>query len=266
MLDISIWMNTKIFSPTINPTKSLLKHIVVRYRTYFPKSSYFICVDYIRDIDEVRPGFDTLTFDALLRHQIVHADKVDFLHWPPSRNDWLFQEEFAFSIIYNNYRDELHLMADDIQIRNIWVSALQYLIDQYPEKQRRNIIRDNKWETFLRSSWCFIQLSFPVCHSWILSCLRFGDKDQSNTMTKEECQQLLQNSLNVQLTEETFDGLFQVQSISWFTSDSFHWCVGCSDRWWKCLDTRWFYSILRHSDTSRRSSRNYAEVHQLRLM
>ena len=42
------------------------------------RSSPLVCLDYIRDIDEIRPGFDTLTFDGLLRHQIIHADKVNF--------------------------------------------------------------------------------------------------------------------------------------------------------------------------------------------
>lgn len=50
--------------------------------------------------------------------------------------------------------------------------------------------------------------------SWILSQLRFADKDQSNTMTKFECQQLLNNSLNIDLSEDIFQKLFQVLNKS----------------------------------------------------
>ena len=56
-------------------------------------------------------------------------------------------------------------------------------------------------------------LIYFLWNSWILSCLRFGDKDQSNTMTKNECETLLKKSLNVELAEENFDQLFQVEFI-----------------------------------------------------
>ncbi|CAF1280178.1 unnamed protein product [Rotaria sordida] len=127
---------------------------------------------YIREIDEVRTGFHTLTFGELLKQQIVHSD----------------DEKLAFSIFYNNYRDELHLMANDEQTRYKWVLGLQYLIDLYTTKGQGHIIHDT---------------------NWILSHLRFGDKDKSNTITKPECQQLLADSLNIELPEDVFEKLFQ---------------------------------------------------------
>jgi len=51
---------------------------------------------------------------------------------------------------------------------------------------------------------------FLVFISWILSYLRFADKDKSNTMTKAECHQLLINSINIKLPEEIFEKLFHV--------------------------------------------------------
>ena len=51
-------------------------------------------------------------------------------------------------------------------------------------------------------------------NSWILSQLRFVDKDKSSTMDKAECQHLLVNSLNVQLAEDVFENLFNVEVIS----------------------------------------------------
>ncbi|CAF4845348.1 unnamed protein product [Rotaria sp. Silwood1] len=127
---------------------------------------------YIRDIDEIRTGFHTQTFDELHKQDIIHLD----------------HEVFAFSIIYNNYRDELHLMANDEQTERKWVLGLQYLIDLYTQKRARHIIYDT---------------------NWILSHLRFGDKDKSNTITNLECQQLLADSLNVELPEDVFEKLFQ---------------------------------------------------------
>ncbi|CAF2740806.1 unnamed protein product [Rotaria sp. Silwood2] len=127
---------------------------------------------YIREIDEVRAGFHTLAFGQLLKQHNVHSD----------------DEELAFSIFYNNYRDELHLMANDEQTRCKWILGLQYLIDLYAQKRQGHIIHDT---------------------NWILSHLRFGDKDKSNTITKLECQQLLADSLNVELPEDVFEKLFQ---------------------------------------------------------
>ncbi|CAF3309874.1 unnamed protein product, partial [Rotaria sp. Silwood2] len=127
---------------------------------------------YIREIDEVRAGFHALAFGQLLKQHNVHSD----------------DEELAFSIFYNNYRDELHLMANDEQTRCKWILGLQYLIDLYAQKRQGHIIHDT---------------------NWILSHLRFGDKDKSNTITKLECQQLLADSLNVELPEDVFEKLFQ---------------------------------------------------------
>jgi hypothetical protein len=51
-------------------------------------------------------------------------------------------------------------MADDKEIRNLWVLGLQYLIDEYAKNQR-DIIRDNKLENLL-ISFIHILLGFSV--------------------------------------------------------------------------------------------------------
>ncbi|UJR35038.1 hypothetical protein I4U23_027814 [Adineta vaga] len=144
------------------------------YLSYYRSEKFFSQAHryHIKDIDEVRIGFHALTFGGLVKRNIVDSDK----------------ENLAFSIFYNNYRDELHLMADDAQTRNSWISGLQYLINRsLQNQQQQHVIRDT---------------------NWILSHLRFSDKDKSSTMDKTECQQLLTNSLNIQLTDETFEKLF----------------------------------------------------------
>jgi hypothetical protein len=53
---------------------------------------------------------------------------------------------------------------------------------------------------------------FYLFFSWILSYLRFADKNDLRTMNKQQCRQLLADSLNVELDEEIFEKLFQVKS------------------------------------------------------
>lgn len=54
---------------------------------------------------------------------------------------------------------------------------------------------------------------FFIALSWILSHLRFADKDKSNDMTKHECRKLFTDSLNVELPEEILEKLFKVIEI-----------------------------------------------------
>ncbi|CAF4321901.1 unnamed protein product [Adineta steineri] len=79
-------------------------------------------------------------------------------------------------------------MADDRRTRNVWVSGLKHLIDSQAQKRQRNLIRDT---------------------NWILSHVRCEDKDKSNTMNKSECKKFLAYSLNVELSEDSFEKNFQ---------------------------------------------------------
>ena len=50
----------------------------------------------------------------------------------------------AFSILYNNYRDALHLMASNEQTRNKWIQGLQYLVDLRARKRQQHAISETK--------------------------------------------------------------------------------------------------------------------------
>ena len=54
------------------------------------------------------------------------------------------QEQLAFSIFYNNYRDELHLTAPNEQTRDLWIQGLQYLIDVQARKRQQHVINETK--------------------------------------------------------------------------------------------------------------------------
>ncbi|CAF5156487.1 unnamed protein product, partial [Rotaria sp. Silwood1] len=90
--------------------------------------------------------------------------------------------------MYNNHRSELHLMAPNKRIRDLWIAGLQILIDRQARKSQRDLIKEE---------------------NWILSYFRLADKDKSNSLSKRECRKLLTNSLNVKVPNDIFERLFQ---------------------------------------------------------
>lgn len=46
--------------------------------------------------------------------------------------------------MYNNHRNELHLMAHDEYTRDLWVAGLETLIDRYTRQTLRHLIREEK--------------------------------------------------------------------------------------------------------------------------
>lgn len=46
--------------------------------------------------------------------------------------------------MYNNHRNELHLMAPNKRIRDLWTEGLQNLIDRHAEKSQRHLIKEEK--------------------------------------------------------------------------------------------------------------------------
>ncbi|CAF4511274.1 unnamed protein product [Rotaria sp. Silwood1] len=129
-------------------------------------------LDQIKDISEVRPGFGNQTFAHLLKKRILKDT----------------DEDLAFTIMYNNHRSELHLMAPNKRIRDLWIAGLQILIDRQARKSQRDLIKEE---------------------NWILSYFRLADKDKSNSLSKRECRKLLTNSLNVKVPNDIFERLFQ---------------------------------------------------------
>ncbi|CAF1202373.1 unnamed protein product [Rotaria sp. Silwood1] len=142
---------------------------------------------YIQEINEIRLDLQTSTSD-----QLVNYDVVDRSH-----------EQYAFCIFYNNYRDELHLMAKDEHTRDMWVQGLQYLIDRHGQKQQRHIINET---------------------NWISNQFYMADKDGSGTISKDECRQLLKDSFNANISEDLFEIYFEEANESGdgnLTSDEF---------------------------------------------
>ncbi|CAF3334169.1 unnamed protein product [Rotaria socialis] len=126
----------------------------------------------IKDIDEVRSGFRSRTFDQLVRNGSISVS----------------EEDLAFTIMYNNHRNEVHLMAPDVTTRNLWIVGVHNLIDQHAHKSQRHLITEE---------------------NWILNYFREADKDRSNTLSKRECRRLLTNSLNVKVPYTVFEQLFR---------------------------------------------------------
>ncbi|CAF0781702.1 unnamed protein product [Adineta ricciae] len=131
----------------------------------------------IKDINEIRTGFHSDTFGQLLKtHRIKATD-----------------ENLALSIMYNNHRNELHLMAPDKDIRDLWGSTIQYLLDRHSRKSLYHLLHEK---------------------NWIMKYFHTADTDGSNSLTKKECRRLLTNSLNVKVPDDIFEELFKTADQS----------------------------------------------------
>ena len=108
-------------------------------------SSKLICaLDYIHKIDEIRSGFHTRTFDRLVRREMIERTDVSYNEFHRMLFIRFDQEHLAFSIFYNNYRDELHLTANNEQTRDLWVQGLRYLSDIHARKRQQHVINETK--------------------------------------------------------------------------------------------------------------------------
>jgi hypothetical protein len=46
--------------------------------------------------------------------------------------------------MYDNHRQELHLIAPDTNARDLWIEGLEYLINRHGQKTQYHLIRDEK--------------------------------------------------------------------------------------------------------------------------
>jgi hypothetical protein len=46
--------------------------------------------------------------------------------------------------MYNNHRNEVHLMAPNNQIRDLWAKGLQNLVDRHAQKGQQHLIKEEK--------------------------------------------------------------------------------------------------------------------------
>lgn len=56
----------------------------------------------------------------------------------------IFQESRAFSIYYNDHRNELHLLAPLQQLRDTWVEVLTNLLSRHRKKGQMEITNEQK--------------------------------------------------------------------------------------------------------------------------
>ncbi|CAF1394743.1 unnamed protein product [Adineta ricciae] len=139
---------------------------------------------YINQIDEIRVGFKTRTFDRLIKHKLLRQD----------------DEQCAFSIFSNNYRDEINLLANDEEIRNIWIEGLQYLIEIHSQIQQNYLTNET---------------------NWILNSFYSITKQRSDSLSKDECRQLLIDTFNTKVSDEDFERFFQKIDKNSLVSDEF---------------------------------------------
>jgi len=46
--------------------------------------------------------------------------------------------------MYNNHRNEVHLMASNKLTRDLWTKGIQYLMDEHAEKSQGHLIKEEK--------------------------------------------------------------------------------------------------------------------------
>ncbi len=46
--------------------------------------------------------------------------------------------------MYNNYRNELHLMASNKRTRDLWTEGIEYLIARYARKSQLQLIKEER--------------------------------------------------------------------------------------------------------------------------
>ncbi|CAF1553757.1 unnamed protein product, partial [Didymodactylos carnosus] len=102
-------------------------------------------------------------------------------------------EGCAFTIMYNNHQGALDLMASDQHSRDTWVAGLKLLCERHTQKGKTNFMKTDHW---------------------ILSHFYMADKDGSGTLTKVECQRLLNDVLCVKMPNSLFQLIFADYDVS----------------------------------------------------
>jgi hypothetical protein len=129
----------------------------------------------IKDIDQIRSGFTTAVWKKCLRQRKITADKANL----------------AFSILYDNNRHSLDLLADSEDIRSQWIQGLEYLITRY-----RSHIRTHH----------------EITDQWIWYLFSHADQDHSGQLNRQEVLRLL-STLNIELDEREIDQYFNQANI-----------------------------------------------------
>ncbi|UJR09709.1 hypothetical protein I4U23_013938 [Adineta vaga] len=129
----------------------------------------------VKDIDQVRPGFTTAVWKRCLDKGKITLNKA----------------HMAFSILYDNNRHSLDLLADSEEIRSQWIQGLEYLIHRY-----RSHVRSH----------------YEITDRWLWSLFSEADRDHSGQLNRREVRRLL-FLLNIELDEFEVNKYFNYANI-----------------------------------------------------
>ncbi|CAF1253887.1 unnamed protein product [Rotaria sp. Silwood1] len=129
----------------------------------------------IKDIEQIRQGFTTAVWKKCLEKRKITRDK----------------ENLVFSILYDNNRHSLDLLAETENIRSQWIQGLEYLIKRY-----RSHIKSHH----------------EITNQWIWYLFSQADRDHSGHLNRREARRLL-STLNIELDERDFDIYFNEANI-----------------------------------------------------
>ncbi len=129
----------------------------------------------INDIEQIRQGFTTAVWKKCLSKKAITRDKA----------------HLAFSILYDNNRYSLDLLADTEDIRSQWIQGLEYLIKRYQYHMRSH---------------------HEITDQWLWSLFSAADEDHSGHLNRSEVHRLLV-LLNIELDEQEIDECFNQANI-----------------------------------------------------
>ncbi|CAF0885241.1 unnamed protein product [Adineta ricciae] len=150
-----------------------LSEDAIHYQGSSHRSKHEACK--INDINQVRSGFTTTVWKKHLRKGRITNDKI----------------HLAFSILYDNNRHSLDLLADSEEIRSQWIQGLEYLIGRY-----RSHVRSH----------------YEITDRWLWSLYSEADHDHSGHLNRREVRRLL-FLLNIELDEREIDQYFNQANI-----------------------------------------------------
>lgn len=124
------------------------------------------------------------------------------------------EERFAFSILYHNNRHSLDLLAENEEIRHLWVQGFEYLVERY--------------KTHLSTH------HHQITDQWISQAFDLADRDRSGHLNRLEVRHLLKN-LNLNLKEYQIEEYFNEANIRRDTFDQ-----------WRHLDREEFRRFYKY--------------------
>lgn len=129
----------------------------------------------IKDIEQIRPGFTTSVWKKCLKTKKVMNQ----------------QENLALSILYDNNRKSLDLIAENEETRSRWIEGLQYLVGRYQYHKRSHR---------------------EITDRWISHLFDQADIDHSGQLNRQEVRRIL-HTFNIVLDDQEIDSYFTQANI-----------------------------------------------------